>query len=149
MRISLLIKLFSQISQMLNKFNSLSSGHCRDLKLVSSLPRVHYSECLFQAKRLKFIFTYDFGAIYIIGLCVIAGCLQGKKEMIFQQKLFVKVLFHCQNDQSSKRSSQPVLTFGKCPKCGVKLAQDFSLIRKWTFAVVIITQLLLYSHFFY
>ena len=46
------------------------------------------------------------------------------------------------------RSSQPVLTFGKCPECGVKLAQVFSLIRKWTFAVVIITQLLLYSHFF-
>ena len=46
------------------------------------------------------------------------------------------------------RSSQPVLTFGKHPECGVKLAQSFSLIRKWTFAVVIITQLLLYSHFF-
>ena len=100
MRISLLIKLFSQISQMLNKFNSRSSGHCRDLKLVSSLPRVRNSESLFQAKRLKFIFACDFAAIYIIGLCVIAGCLQGKKEIIFQQKLFVKVLFHCQNDQS-------------------------------------------------
>ena len=92
MRISLLIKLFSQISQMLNKFNSLSSGHCRDLKLVSSLPIVRYSESLFQAKRVKFIFACDFAAIYIIGLCVIAGCLQGKKE---KQKLFVKVLFHC------------------------------------------------------
>ena len=87
---------------MLNKLNSLSSGHCRDLKLVSSLPRVRYSESLVQAKRLKFIFACDFAAIYTIGLCVIAGCLQGKKEMIFQQKLFVKVLFHCQNDQSSQ-----------------------------------------------
>ena len=38
-------------------------------------------------------------SIIIIGVCVLAGCLQGKKEMIFQQKLFVKVLFHCQNDQ--------------------------------------------------
>ena len=40
-RISLLIKLFSQ---MLNTVNSCSSGHCRDLKLVSSLLRVGYSE---------------------------------------------------------------------------------------------------------
>ena len=102
MRISLLVKLFGQISQMLNKFNSLSSRHCRDLKLVSSLPKVRYSESLFQAKRLKFIFACDFGAIHVIGVCVIAGCLQGKKEMIFQQKLFVKVLFHCQIDQSSQ-----------------------------------------------
>ena len=101
MRISLLIKLFSQICQMLNKLNSLSSGHCRDLKLVSSLPRVRNSESLyFQAKRVKFIFACDFAAIYIIEVCVIAGCLLGKKEMIFQQKLFLKVLFHCQSDQS-------------------------------------------------
>ena len=35
------IKLFSQ---MLNIVNSRSSGHCRDLKLVSSLLRVGYSE---------------------------------------------------------------------------------------------------------
>ena len=40
------IKLFSQISQMLNTVNSHSSGHCRDLKLVSSLPRVGCSESL-------------------------------------------------------------------------------------------------------
>ena len=33
---------------------------------------------------------------------LLLGCLQGKKEMIFQQKLFVKVLFHCQNDQSGQ-----------------------------------------------
>ena len=70
-----------------------------------------------------------------------------QEEMIFQQKLFVKVgVFHCQSVWP--RSSQPVLTFGKHPECGVKLAQGFSLIKKWTFAVVIITQLLLYSHFF-
>ena len=31
---------------MLNTVNSHSSGHCRDLKLVSSLPRVGYSESL-------------------------------------------------------------------------------------------------------
>ena len=69
--------------------------------------------------------------------------------MIFQQKLFVKVLFHCQSDQSGQGpASQLVLTFGKFPECGVTLAQGFSLIKKWTFAVVIITQLLLYSHFF-
>ena len=46
MRIWPSIKLFSQISQMLNTVNSHSSGHCRDLKLVSSLPRVGYSESL-------------------------------------------------------------------------------------------------------
>ena len=149
MRISFLIKLFSQISQMLNKFNSLSSWHCRDLKLVSSLPRVRYSESLFQAKRLKFIFACDFAAIYIIGLCVIAGCLQGKKEMIFQQKTLCKSSVSLSNWPVQPRSSQLVLTFGKCPECGVKLAQGFSLVRKWTFALVIITQLLLYSHFFY
>ena len=75
MRISLLIKLFSEISQMLNTVDSPSSGHCRDLKLVSSLLRVRYSESLFQAKRLKFIFACDFAAIHIFRVCVIAGCL--------------------------------------------------------------------------
>ena len=92
---------------MLNTVNFPSSRHCRDLKLVSSLPRVRNSESLyFQAKRVKFIFACDFAAIYIIGVCVIAGCLLGKKEMIFQQKLFLKVLFHCQSDQSGQGSAR-------------------------------------------
>ena len=55
---------------------------------------------------MKFIFACDFAAIYIIGVCVIAGCLLGKKEMIFQQKLFLKVLFHCQSDQSGQGSAR-------------------------------------------
>ena len=36
--------------------------------------------------------------------------------------------------------------FWKAPRVWVKLAHGFSLMRKLTFVVVIITQLLLYSH---
>ena len=72
---------------------------------MSSLPRVHNSESLLQSKCLYFIFAGDIAAIHIITVCVIAGRLQGKEEMIFQQKLFVKVLFHYQNDQSGQGSA--------------------------------------------
>ena len=132
---------------MLIKVNSPSSGHWRDLKLMSSLPRVHNSESLFKSKCLYFIFAWDFAAILIIAVCVIAGCLQDRKEMVFQQKFFVKVLFYYQNDQSGQGPASQFWLLESALECGVKLTQGFSLIRKWTFAVVIITQLLLYSHF--
>ena len=53
------------------------SGHCRDLKLVSSLARVRNSESLFQSIICNF-FTGDLAAVRIIGVSIIAGCPQGE-----------------------------------------------------------------------
>ena len=51
--------------------NSIYSGHCRDLELVSSLARVRNS--------VKHLFlTAELAAARIIGVSVIAGCPQGE-----------------------------------------------------------------------
>ena len=66
------------------------------------------------------------------------------KEMVFQQKLLVKPYFFVKMFSAAMiwlASSD----FWKVLECGVKLVQSFSLMRKWTFVVVIITRLLLYS----
>ena len=54
----------------------------------------------------------------------------------FLAKLMEKPYFFVK--MTSPAMVQPVQNFEKCPECGVKLAQGFSLMRKWTFAVVII-----------
>ena len=38
------------------------------------------------------------------------------KELVFQEKLLEKCVFHCQNDWSTQWSSRSVLTLGKRPK---------------------------------
>ena len=43
-------------NQILNTVNSLYSGHCRDLKLVSSLARVRNSGSLFQSNVCNLFF---------------------------------------------------------------------------------------------
>ena len=48
--------LMSIILVFLNTVNSLYSGHCRDLKLVSSLARVRNSESLFQSILCNFFY---------------------------------------------------------------------------------------------
>ena len=51
--------------------NSIYSGHCRDLELVSSLARVRNS--------VKHLFlTAELAAARIIGVSVIVGCPQGE-----------------------------------------------------------------------
>jgi len=69
------------------------------------------------------------------------------QEMVFhEQELLEKPHFFVK--MTSPAMVRPASSdFWKAPcQCGVKLTQGFSLMRKWTFAVVIITQLLLYSH---
>ena len=66
--------------------------------------------------------------------------------MVFQQKLAEKPYFFV------KMSSVAVVwpaspDFWKAPRVWVKVAHGFPLMRQLTFVVVIITQLLLYSHF--
>lgn len=66
--------------------------------------------------------------------------------MVFQQKLLEKPYFFVKmSSVAMVRPASP--DFWKAPRVWVKLAHGFPLMRKLTFAVVIITQLLLYSHF--
>ena len=59
--------------------NSLYSGHCRDLELMSSLARVCNSGSLFQRNVCNlFFFSGDLAAVLIMGVSVIAGCPQGE-----------------------------------------------------------------------
>ena len=60
-----------------NTVNFLYSGHCRDLKLVSSVARVRNSGSLFQSNVCNF-FARNLSAVRIIGESVIAGCPQGE-----------------------------------------------------------------------
>ena len=46
--------------------NSLYSGHCRDLQLVSSLARVRSSGSLFQSNVCNLFFAGDLAAVRII-----------------------------------------------------------------------------------
>ena len=62
---------------LLNTVNSLYSGQCRGLELVSLLARVRKSESLFQSILCNF-FTGDLVAVRIIGVSIIAGCPQGE-----------------------------------------------------------------------
>ena len=56
--------------------NSLYSGHCRYLELVSTSARVCYSESFFrQISGNSLIFAWDSTAVRV---SVFAGCLQGK-----------------------------------------------------------------------
>ena len=65
--------------------------------------------------------------------------------MVFQQKLLEKPYFFVEmTSLAVVRPASP--DFWKAPRVWNKLAHGFSLMRKLTFAVVIITQLLLYSH---
>ena len=47
-------------------------------ELVSLLVRVHYSRNLFHSNVCNFYFARDLAALHIIGMSVIARCLQGK-----------------------------------------------------------------------
>ena len=58
------------------KINSLYSGHCWDLELVSSLAGVRNCGSLFQSN-ISF-FAGELAAVRIIGVSVIAGCPQGE-----------------------------------------------------------------------
>ena len=53
------------------------------LELVFSLARVRNSGSLFQSKVCTqyFIFAWDLVAVRIIGVSVIAGCLQGESQL--------------------------------------------------------------------
>ena len=61
-----------------NTVNSLYSGHCRDLELVSSLARVRKSGTLFQSNVCNLFFAGDLAAVRIIWVSAIAGCPQGE-----------------------------------------------------------------------
>ena len=66
-----------------NTVNSLYSGHCRDLKLVSSVARVRNSGSLFQSNVCNF-FARNLSAVRIIGESVIAGCPQRRELTVFK-----------------------------------------------------------------
>ena len=57
-----------------NTVNSLYSGHCRDLELVSSIARVRNSGSLYQSNACNLFLP----VLRIIGVSVIAGCPQGE-----------------------------------------------------------------------
>ena len=54
--------------------NSLNSGHCRDLELVSLLARVQNKREFSSIKRLYFVFARDLAAV---GVSIIVRCPQG------------------------------------------------------------------------
>ena len=58
------------------KVNSICSGHCRELELVSSLAGVRNCGSLFQSN-ISF-FAGELAAVRIIGVSVLAGCPQGE-----------------------------------------------------------------------
>ena len=58
--------------------NSLYSGHCRDLELMSSLARVRNSGSLFQSNVCNLFLPRILAAVIIMGVSVIAECPQGE-----------------------------------------------------------------------
>lgn len=57
--------------------NSLYCGQCSDLKLMSSLARVRSSESLSQSNVCTLFLRGDLATLRIVGVSVIAVCLQG------------------------------------------------------------------------
>ena len=70
-----LIKSFNDFE---NRVNSLYSGHCRELEVVSSLARVRNSGSLFQSNICNLFLAWDLPAVRIIGASVMAGCPLGE-----------------------------------------------------------------------